>query len=105
MIGGRDVRTAGSSILSLVAFALSGALPAQTPPPTARQGNPPYVTIFYKSDSLRIEAYLYKPAGSGPFPLIVYNHGSREGQDRVEQPVLFIGGLLTMAGYAVLVPE
>jgi dienelactone hydrolase len=66
---------------------------------------PPYDTIFYKSGSLRIEAYLYKPAGPGPFPLIVYNHGSRQGQDRVEQPMPFIGRLLTQAGYAVLVPE
>ena len=91
--------------LSLVAFALSAMLVAQTPPAAAPQAGPPYTTIFYKSGSLRIEAYLYKPAGSGPFPLIVYNHGSREGQDRVEQPVPFIGRVLVPAGYAVLVPE
>jgi dienelactone hydrolase len=67
--------------------------------------NPPYTTIFYQSGPLRIEAYVYKPPGDGPFPLIVYNHGSREGQDRVEQPVPFIGRVFTNAGYAVLVPE
>ena len=92
-----------SCVLSL-ALALIAIRPAQTPPATP-QGSPPYSVIFYKSGALRIEAYLYKPAGSGPFPLIVYNHGSREGQERVEQPVLFIGRLLTLAGYAVLVPE
>lgn len=69
------------------------------------RAQPPYREIFYKSGSLRIQAYLYKPAGDGPFPTIVYNHGSRDGQDRVEQPVPFIGRLLTAAGYAVLVPE
>src|SRR5207244_2585188 len=41
----------------------------------------------------------------GPFPLIVYNHGSREGRERTEQPFAFVGRLLTSAGYAVLVPE
>jgi len=69
------------------------------------RGNPPYSQIFYKSGGLRIEAYLYKPSGDGPFPLVVYNHGSRDGQDRLEQPAMFVGRLLTGAGYAVLVPE
>src|SRR6476469_2331010 len=70
--------------------------------PLAQQA---YTTIFYKSGALRIEAYLYKPTGAGPFPVIVYNHGTRDGQDRTEQPFPFIGRLLTAAGYAVLVPE
>jgi dienelactone hydrolase len=91
--------------LSLVVFAFTASLLAQTPPATTPQASPLYATIFYKSGPLRIEGYLYKPAGNGPFPLIVYNHGSREGQDRAENPFPFIGRLLTTAGYAVLVPE
>src|SRR5437016_5104524 len=71
----------------------------------ARQNNPAYSEIFYKSGRLQIQAYLYKPARGGPFPLIIYNHGSRDGQERVEQPVPFIGRVLPAAGYAVLVPE
>ena len=69
------------------------------------EGNPPYTEIFYKSGALRIQAYLYKPAGHGPFPLIVYNHGSRDGQERTEQPALFVARVFLPAGYAVLVPE
>ncbi|HEX3561095.1 MAG TPA: alpha/beta fold hydrolase [Pyrinomonadaceae bacterium] len=68
------------------------------------QGNP-YTTFYYKSGDLNIEAYLYKPAGAGPFPLVVYNHGSRAGQERVEIPFRFIAAILVPQGYAVLVPE
>ena len=46
-----------------------------------------------------------RPAGAGPFPLVVYNHGSRGTLARTEQPYPFIGRLFRDAGYAVLVPE
>jgi dienelactone hydrolase len=66
---------------------------------------PPYQTIFYTSDGLRLEAYLFKPEGAGPFPLVLYNHGSRIGDERQERPVPHIARLLVPLGYAVLVPE
>jgi len=62
-------------------------------------------TIFYQSGTLRIEAYLYKPDGDGPFPLIVYNHGTRGSEARQEVPFRYVGAMLRDAGYAVLVPE
>jgi dienelactone hydrolase len=83
-----------------------------TPPATAAttpgaSETLPYETLFYTREGLRLEAYFYKPAGTGtgPFPLVIYNHGSRAGRERVEVPMQFIGRLLTEAGYAVLVPE
>jgi carboxymethylenebutenolidase len=76
---------------------------AVSPAVHQQAGAPAYDTFFYKHDGLRLEAYLYRPSGPGPFPLVVYNHGSRE--DRTEQPYPFIGRLLADAGYAVLVPE
>jgi dienelactone hydrolase len=69
---------------------------------TAKQ---PYDTFFYTHEKLRLEAYVYWPAGAGPFPLVVYNHGSRGTLARTEQPYPFIGRLFRDAGYAVLVPE
>jgi dienelactone hydrolase len=66
---------------------------------------PAYETLFYTADGLKLQAYLYTPQGKGPFPLVVYNHGSRPGQERLEWPVAFIAQLLVPAGYAVLVPE
>ena len=66
----------------------------------------PYETLFYSHDKLKLEAYLYKPAGDGPFPLVVYNHGSTTpDQERTEWPAPFIARLLVPAGYGVLVPE
>jgi dienelactone hydrolase len=97
------VRTA-VRLIPLVASTL-GAIPVAHALQAPASVTPPYSTIFYQSGPLRIEAYVYKPAGDGPFPLIVYNHGSRDGQDRVEQPAPFIGRVFTNAGYAVLVPE
>ena len=62
-----------------------------------------YQTFFYVHDGLRLEAYLYEPAGAGPFPLVVYNHGSRGGRE--EMPMEYVAAVLVPAGYAVLVPE
>jgi dienelactone hydrolase len=64
-----------------------------------------YTDVFYRSGSLRIEAYLYKPDGDGPFPVVIYNHGSREGHERDSVPFKYVGSMLTRAGYVVLVPE
>lgn len=90
---------------SMVAFfaTVTQVAAAQTAD-NARAG-PPYSVIFYKHEGLRLQAYLYKPAGAGPFPLVIYNHGSRDGNERAERPFPFIGRMLTGAGYAVLVPE
>ena len=71
----------------------------------AAELSPPYQEVFYASGPLRIQAYLYKPAGGGPFPLIVYNHGSRSGSERVPVPFTNIAAPFTAAGYAVLVAE
>ncbi|MBV8538682.1 MAG: prolyl oligopeptidase family serine peptidase [Alphaproteobacteria bacterium] len=73
---------------------------------TAHAGEPaPYEEIFYASGKLRIQAYLYKPAGEGRFPVIVYNHGSRATQEHELRPSEYIGRAFTTAGYVVLVTE
>ena len=90
--------------LLVSALALSPLQPCLWAQP-AESDHPPFVQVFYQSGALQIEGYLYRPAGEGPFPLIIYNHGSREGAERAERPFPFVGRLLTTAGYAVLVPE
>jgi dienelactone hydrolase len=65
----------------------------------------PFKTVYYDNSGLRLEAYLYLPKGTGPFPVVIFNHGSRQGAERVERPFQYIGAVLTEAGYAVLVPE
>ena len=64
----------------------------------------PYSEVFYSSGSLRIQAYLYRPDGDGPFPVVIYNHGSRDGRESLSVPFEYIGRMLTRAGYVVLVP-
>jgi dienelactone hydrolase len=67
--------------------------------------SPKYQDVFYGSGNLRIQAYLYRPDGDGPFPAVIYNHGSRDDRERTPSPFPHIGKMLTRAGYAVLVPE
>lgn len=74
-------------------------------PLASQQRDEPFTTVFYKSGSLRIQAYLYKPDREGAVPLIIYNHGSRKEHERESVPFRYIGNLLTRRGYAVLVPE
>ena len=88
-------------LVASVAVSAAPAQPAAPLPPA-----PPHETFFYTHDGLRLEAYFYRPAGEGPFPLVVFNHGSAPpGEERVEWPAGFIGRLVPPAGYALLVPE
>lgn len=88
-----------SSIAVLILLSAS-LLAAQAPPAL------PYETFFYTHDGLKLEAYLYQPAGTGPFPLVVYNHGSAvPGQERDEWAAPYVARMLVPAGYALLVPE
>jgi dienelactone hydrolase len=70
-----------------------------------RATDPVRETFFYTDGGLRLQAYLYKPKGAGPFPMLVYNHGSRRGDERVEYPAAYIARIFVPRGYVVLVPE
>ncbi len=65
----------------------------------------PYTEVFYPSGPLRIQAYLYRPPGNGPFPLVIYNHGSRANRERESWQFSYVGRVLLQSDYAVLVPE
>src|SRR5947208_15837198 len=64
-----------------------------------------YETTFYPSGKFKIEAYVYKPEGTGPFPVVIYNHGTRGGHEREEAPLVYGGQMLTDRGVVVMVPE
>jgi dienelactone hydrolase len=96
----RMIKTAEHAIVMFVCF-LCLAATAHGQPETESS----YSEVFYSSGNLRIQAYLYKPDGDGPFPVVIYNHGSRDGRERVSVPFRYVGKILTNAGYAVLVPE
>jgi len=86
---------------TLAACALLAAVAGAQTNSTAK----PYQEVFYQSGKLRIQAYLYKPEGTGPFPVVIYNHGSRAGNERRSTPFVYVGNALTANGYAVLIPE
>ena len=72
---------------------------------TCAVAQPGYQDTTYPSGKLKIQAYLFKPAGSGPFPVVIYNHGSRPGLEKQSMPFAYVGNMLTAAGFVVLVPE
>src|SRR5713101_5453219 len=49
--------------------------------------SPKYQDVFYASGNLRIQAYLYKPDGDGPFPVVIYNHGTRNGRESTKSKI------------------
>jgi dienelactone hydrolase len=59
-------------------------------------------TVVYTNDGLRLEAYLYWPAGPGPFPLVIHRHSGDEPAPRWGA---IVGRLLTETGYALLAVE
>jgi pimeloyl-ACP methyl ester carboxylesterase len=73
--------------------------------PCASRAQQPHTEISYQSGGLRIQGYFYQPAGSGPFPTLIYNHGSRAGFEWRSIPWVQLAGPNVAAGYAVLVPE
>jgi pimeloyl-ACP methyl ester carboxylesterase len=83
--------------------AAAGLVPVLTTCATRAQQH--YTEINYQSGGLRIQGYFYKPDGSGPFPILIYNHGARAGFERRPVPWVRLAGLYVAAGYAVLVPE
>jgi len=93
------IRISTTFLLGVCLCLVAAAAHSQSPADSA------YTEVFYPSGSLRIHAYLYKPNGDGPFPVVIYNHGARTGRPRRPEPNEYIGRLLTRAGYAVLVPE
>ncbi len=65
----------------------------------------PEVVSFLSSDGLEIPAWLYRPEGDGPFPVVLSIHGGPEAQER---PAYNYGGLyqyLVANGIAVLAPN
>jgi carboxymethylenebutenolidase len=67
-------------------------------------------TIEFPSGKLRLEGYLWKPAGTGPFPAVLFNHGSG-GVDAdhtagmpITQAANVLAPFFVKHGYAFLYP-
>jgi dienelactone hydrolase len=69
----QDERMKTIVVLAL-ALQLSAAALAQTASPATPLATPQIVDV--RSGELHLKAYFWKPAGSGTFPAILFNHGS-----------------------------
>jgi carboxymethylenebutenolidase len=72
--------------------------PTVLPPAVARDQGPD--TIPYMSNGLMLKAYLYRPQGDGPFPVVLVNHGS-EAQPNLNGAML---NFWLSRGFAVFFP-
>jgi dienelactone hydrolase len=59
------------------------------------------VEVSFPSGSRTLRGFLYKPVGEGPFPAILYSHGS----ERLPGAKPDIGNFFTEKGYVVFVPH
>jgi carboxymethylenebutenolidase len=60
-------------------------------------------TVSFSSGDKVLHGLLYKPAGTGPFPTVLYNHGSAPGLLN-NQAFDLIGPLFTARGWAFFAP-
>ena len=65
---------------------------------------PVSTTIQGLAKELQLEAFIYKPSGSGPFPVVVFNHGSAGGNPTQSIPSKEQASYFVERGFAVIVP-
>src|SRR6476646_7825190 len=91
------------ALLSLVLAGLSSVAASDQSSPTIA---PRIVEIA--SDTLRLKAFLWKPAGPGPFPAVVFNHGSSKGPQQhtskltITEAARILGPVFVKHGYVFL---
>ena len=91
-------RQLGSLLLGCIAFAMPGPLAAQ---------ERAMVPLTIDGEQVRLATITYKPPGNGPFPTLIFHHGST---GRGRDPALFerpydpkaLAGWFTARGWAVI---
>src|SRR5262245_34294240 len=59
--------------------------------------------VSFKSDHLVLVGFLFKPHGSGPFPGLIWNHGSERSPGTTQQ-FAAVAAIFVPAGYVVFAP-
>src|SRR5436190_7630768 len=91
------------AILSLTLLALASPAVAQSEhvqSPAALEFRKQAKNVMFESGGLILHGWLYKPPGNGPFPAIIWNHGSEK--DPVAHPEL--GQFYTGLGMVIFLP-
>src|ERR1041384_8277868 len=82
---------------SFACIALTAAVAAPQGAPFNKQ------RVTYVNDGLTLVGYVYKPNGAGPFPTVVWNHGSEKNPGGGPQ-YDSVAAIFVPAGYAVMAP-
>ena len=102
--GRSAVRSRACCLLAAVLSAGAGAPRAQEPAPAPRED----VISVTKPGlfDIHLEVTLFRPAGDGPFPLVVINHGKASGNPRFQERARYplAAREFVRRGYAVVVP-
>lgn len=91
-------RRACALALACALLSLPVLLRAQTPAPSFA-----HETIGFANGDLRLAGELYRPAGTGPFPTLLYNHGSAPGMTNGEA-IERLGPFFAERGWAFFAP-
>lgn len=59
--------------------------------------------VIFKSDTLTLVGFLFKPDGLGPFPALIWNHGSEQSPGTARQFDAVVA-IFVPAGYVVFAP-
>jgi carboxymethylenebutenolidase len=87
---------------ALIALQVAAAIAyAQTSPAQTQPQETPAQEITFPSGSVTLHGFLFKPAGDGPFPAVLWNHGSERLPGRLQPLADFFVG----KGYAFFVPH
>ncbi|MBV9948035.1 MAG: dienelactone hydrolase family protein [Myxococcales bacterium] len=91
--------------LALLAPALIGcrasSATAYTPPPAYEDAGPSPCLVAFPSGPRLLHGFLYRPPGAGPFPAVVFNHGSEPMPgDRRDEAVFYVPH-----GFVLFVPH
>lgn len=90
----------GMRSLVICALIAGGAVPGSV---SAQQAPFNKQQVWYRNGSLTLVGYLYKPEGAGPFPALIWNHGSEPNPSGGPQ-FDSVAAIFVPAGYAVLAP-
>jgi dienelactone hydrolase len=90
-----------AALILLVAASLAGC--GHEPPPARHEEPPPAAqpVAFPAADGVQLHGFLYVPKGAGPFPAVLWNHGSEKWPGW--QPGL--AAFYTANGFAFFIPH
>jgi dienelactone hydrolase len=86
-------------VASLVALCLAVPARAQNAPPATYTKE----RVTFKSDDLTLVGFLFKPSKPGPFPGLIWNHGSEQNPGAMPQ-FDAVAAVFVPAGYVVFAP-